>query len=233
MRRRLFFWELAGFLFTGALGVLLHFLYEWSGGNTLAAAFSAVNESTWEHMKLLFFPMFVFSVFQVCIMGRNYPNFLAARAASILTGLVLIPVLFYTYTGVLGRNINWVDIAIFFLADLGAFLLDAWLLRRGKLTAADSGSADSMGGGILLCLVYVPASQTGPVDGPGDRHVWRLEYRIPHRSKACGSLRPVFSRSHGCEWEIPLTAFAKRRIIGDSNRKRRNRSCRKRTRPTG
>lgn len=135
MRRRLFFWELAGFLFTGALGVLLHFLYEWSGGNTLAAAFSAVNESTWEHMKLLFFPMFVFSVFQVCIMGRNYPNFLAARAASILTGLVLIPVLFYTYTGVLGRNINWVDIAIFFLADLGAFLLDAWLLRRGKLTA--------------------------------------------------------------------------------------------------
>ena len=84
MRRRLFFWELAGFLFTGALGVLLHFLYEWSGGNTLAAAFSAVNESTWEHMKLLFFPMFVFSVFQVCIMGRNYPNFLAARAASIL-----------------------------------------------------------------------------------------------------------------------------------------------------
>ena len=68
MRRRLFFWELAGFLFTGALGVLPHFLYEWSGGNTLAAAFSAVNESTWEHMKLLFFPMFVFSVFQVCIM---------------------------------------------------------------------------------------------------------------------------------------------------------------------
>ena len=68
MRRRLFFWELAGFLFTGALGVLLHFLYEWSGGNTLAAAFSAVNESTWEHMKLLFFPMYDFSVFQVCIM---------------------------------------------------------------------------------------------------------------------------------------------------------------------
>ena len=105
--------------------------------------------------------------------------------------------------------------------------------QANRTLAADSGSADSMGGGILLCLVYVPASQTGPVDGPGDRHVWRLEYRIPHRSKACGSLRPVFSRSHGCEWEIPLTAFAKRRIIGDSNRKRRNRSCRKRTRPTG
>lgn len=64
MQQTAVFWELAGFLFTGALGVLLHFLYEWSGGNTLAAAFSAVNESTWEHMKLLFFPMFVFRYFR-------------------------------------------------------------------------------------------------------------------------------------------------------------------------
>ena len=135
MRRRLFFWELAGFLFTGALGVLLHFLYEWSGGNTLAAAFSAVNESTWEHMKLLFVPLFLFTVVQVCAQGRNYPNLLAVRAVSTLTGLILIPVLFYTYTGVLGRNIDWVNIVIFFLADLGLFALDGRLLRRGRLSA--------------------------------------------------------------------------------------------------
>ena len=30
----------------------------------MAALFSAVNESTWEHMKLLFFPMFVFALVQ-------------------------------------------------------------------------------------------------------------------------------------------------------------------------
>ena len=41
MRKRLFYWELAGFLFTAALGTLLHFVYDWSGGSTLAAAFSA------------------------------------------------------------------------------------------------------------------------------------------------------------------------------------------------
>ena len=135
MKRRLFFWELGGFLFTGALGVLLHFVYEWSGGSVLAAWFSAVNESTWEHMKLLFVPLFLFSVVQVCLMGRNYPNLPAVRAVSILAGVTLIPVLFYTYTGALGRHVVWVDIAIFFLADLGAFALDFWLLRRGKLSA--------------------------------------------------------------------------------------------------
>ena len=135
MRKQLLFWELAGFLVTGALGSLLHFVYQWSGENQVAAAFSAVNESTWEHMKLLFFPLFLFSVVQVCVMGRNYPNFLAVRAVSILMGLVLIPVLFYTYTGVLGRSVDWVNIALFFLAALGAFLLDFRLLRRSRLSA--------------------------------------------------------------------------------------------------
>ena len=135
MRRRLLYWTVAGFLVTGALGSLLHFTYDWSGGSPVAAAFSAVNESTWEHMKLLFFPLFLFSVVQVCVMGRNYPNFLAVRAVSILTGLVLIPVLFYTYTGVLGRSVDWVNIALFFLAALGAFLLDFRLLRRSRLSA--------------------------------------------------------------------------------------------------
>ena len=132
MRKQLFFWELAGFLFTAAAGSLLHFVYEWSGGSTLAAAFSAVNESTWEHMKLLFFPMFLFSVVQVIALGRQYPNFLAVRAVSTLVGLILIPVLFYTYTGVLGRDVLWVDVAIFRLSALAAFVLDWRLLRRGR-----------------------------------------------------------------------------------------------------
>ena len=111
---------------------LLHFVYDWSGGWGAAAAFSAVNESTWEHMKLLFFPMFLFSVVQVCCLGRNYPNFLAARGVSTVTGVALIPVLFYTYTGVLGRHLLWADIAVFYLSVLGAFALDFRLLRRGR-----------------------------------------------------------------------------------------------------
>ena len=135
MGKRLFYWELAGALFTAAMGTLLHFVYDWSGGWGAAAAFSAVNESTWEHMKLLFFPMFLFSVVQVCCLGRNYPNFLAARGVSTVTGVALIPVLFYTYTGVLGRHLLWADIAVFYLSVLGAFALDFRLLRRGRFTS--------------------------------------------------------------------------------------------------
>lgn len=135
MRKRLFFWELAGFLLTSAVGSLLHFVYEWSGGSLAAAVISAVNESTWEHMKLLFVPIFLFSVVQACVLGKDYPNFLAVRAVSILVGLLLIPVLYYTYTGVWGQMRDWANIAVFFLAALGAFLLDFYLLRRNRLSA--------------------------------------------------------------------------------------------------
>ncbi len=38
------------------LGSLNHFLYDWTGGSSLAALFCPINESPWEHLKLLFFP---------------------------------------------------------------------------------------------------------------------------------------------------------------------------------
>lgn len=135
MRRRLLFWELSGFLFTSAAGCLLHFVYEWSGRSVIASVFSSVNESTWEHMKLLFFPLLLFSVIQFCFVGKYYPNFFAARAVSTLAGLSLIPLLFYTYSGILGYNVNWVNISIFILAVLSAFILDASLLRKNKFPA--------------------------------------------------------------------------------------------------
>ncbi len=133
MEKRLFFWELGGFLFTAAAGALLHGAYDWGGRWT--AAFSSVNGSTWEHMKLLFVPVFLFSLVQMCLLGREYPYLPAARACSAFFGLGLIPVLFYTYTGVLGYRLPWADGALFLLADLGTFWLDFRLLRRSRRTA--------------------------------------------------------------------------------------------------
>ena len=133
MGKRLFYWELVGFIFVSALGTLLHFVYDWSGGSVWAAVISAVNESTWEHMKLLFFPTFLYTMIQFCVQGHRYPNLLAVRAVSTLAGLGVIPVLYYTYTGVLGRQINWLNIGIFFVAALVLFWLDFRLLEQGGL----------------------------------------------------------------------------------------------------
>lgn len=121
-------WLLAGFVATSLGGTLLHFLYEWTNRNILIAPFSSVNESTWEHMKLLFYPMFMFAVIQ----GRKFKdckNFWCAKLAGIATGLVLIPVLFYTYNGAFGKSPNWINIAIFFISVVLAFILETRILK--------------------------------------------------------------------------------------------------------
>ena len=43
-----------GFFVVGILGTLFHFVYDWSGQMWFVGLFVPVNESTWEHMKLLF-----------------------------------------------------------------------------------------------------------------------------------------------------------------------------------
>ena len=120
--------QVAGFLFTGILGTLFHFLFDWTNGNILAALFSAVNESIWEHMKLLFYPMFLFAGIERRCLGAEYNHFWCNKWRSILLGLVLIPVLYYTYTGILGLSADWFNITIFFIAAGVAF----WAEGRGE-----------------------------------------------------------------------------------------------------
>ena len=68
------------FIFISVLGVLLHFTYEWSGDNAVVGLFSAVNESTWEHLKLLFFPFLLLTILEVLLRGNMLPEqFLPAR----------------------------------------------------------------------------------------------------------------------------------------------------------
>ena len=62
------------FIFISVLGVLLHFTYEWFGDNAVVGLFSAVNESTWEHLKLLFFPIMLLTILEVLLRGNMLPD---------------------------------------------------------------------------------------------------------------------------------------------------------------
>lgn len=122
-------WRIGGFLFTGAAGTLLHFTYRWSGENLFVGAFSAVNESTWEHMKLLFVPLLL-SALAAAVFGGRCRGSWTAKLAGALAGLLLIPLLYYGYTGALGVQITWVDVSIFFVAAAAAFLLEGHLTKH-------------------------------------------------------------------------------------------------------
>ena len=123
------FWQPLGFGISTLAGTLLHFLYDWTGESALAAPFSGVNESTWEHMKLLYWPLFLFAMVQR-LFFREEKNFWCVKLAGMLVGLVLIPVLFYTYNGIFGQSADWINIAIFYIAAAAAFLLEWQFFRK-------------------------------------------------------------------------------------------------------
>ena len=129
MNRSIGLWQLCGFSFTALAGTLLHFLYDFTGGAAWAALFSGVNESTWEHMKLLFVPMLAFAVFEFFFF-REREDFWCVKLRGILLGIGLIPIIFCTYNGVIGKSPDWVNIAIFFLAAAAAYLYEAVKLER-------------------------------------------------------------------------------------------------------
>ena len=149
MNRSVGLWSLVGFATTSLGGTLLHFLYDWTGGAPWVAPFSGVNESTWEHMKLLFWPMFIFAVMQSLFFGGRV-DFWCVKLRAILLGLGLIPILFYTYNGVIGKSPDWINIAIFFISAGIAYFYETKLLNSPNTECKSPKLAF-----IMLCLIAV------------------------------------------------------------------------------
>ena len=159
MNRSVPAWQIGGFLFTSVLGTILHFLFEWAGGSIAAALVSAVNESIWEHMKLIYVPMLLFAWSEYFAFRKTERNFWCIKLMGFLTALVLIPVIYYSYTGILGINASWFNITIFFLAAGAAFYLEYRLFQNSwdcKLSGRAALGLILMIGGLFLLFTFLP-----------------------------------------------------------------------------
>ena len=149
MKRSVGLWQLWGFAFTSLAGMLLHYLYDWTNNALWAAPFSGVNESTWEHMKLLSWPLFVYAIFQ-SFFFRDREDFWCVKLKGSLLGLVLIPVIFYTYNGAVGKSPDWFNIAIFFVSAASAYLWETRMFRTDS-----SGCPSQKLCFSVLCLIGI------------------------------------------------------------------------------
>ena len=132
MQKSLKKYTILGIVFTAVTGMLAHFIYQWSGENLVAALFVPVNETVWEHLKLLFFPMIVYTIFETLLLHSSFPELFYANIIGVFTGMASVVALFYTYSGVLGRNCTPVDIAIFFFSVILAFLTGYFLIQKTR-----------------------------------------------------------------------------------------------------
>ncbi|WP_343209370.1 DUF6512 family protein [Anaerolentibacter hominis] len=145
-------WHILGALCTILLGSLVHFTYAWSGKNPVVGSLSAVNESTWEHLKLLFTPLFLFTLIDYPLYGKEFKNFLPVRFLSILLGMFVIVAAFYTYSGILGRNFLAADIATFILGVIAAYCFSCHFLKSGSFSSPEAAAAGKAGLVLLLVL---------------------------------------------------------------------------------
>lgn len=116
-------YTIIGIIFVLITGTLAHFLYDWSGKNYIVGLFTPINESIWEHMKLLFFPMLIYSLIIIFQFKGTYSCISSSLCFGILTGTLLIPLFYYGYTSILGKDVFILDFAIFILSIIIAFWL--------------------------------------------------------------------------------------------------------------
>ena len=134
-------------VFTALVGTLLHFAFKWTNGSLFAAPFAAVNESTFEHLKLIFWPFLITTIIGLFVFPDKKPSFIASAAVSVFSGMVSIIVLFYTYSGIIGRFYSAVNIIIFFVSVAFSYYL-LYLFMKNK-------SFDFPFSGVLGSLIFI------------------------------------------------------------------------------
>jgi len=96
------------------------------------ALFSAVNESVWEHLKLVAFPFLFFSFIEIYFLKKNLKNFFLAKTAEAYLSTSFIVVFFYSYTALLGKNLLFLDIGSFWVAIFLGKLVNYKILTSQK-----------------------------------------------------------------------------------------------------
>ena len=152
--------QLIAILFSLILGTLLHFTYEWSGKNLFVGSFSAVNESVWEHLKLVFYPMLIATIIEYFFVKDVANNYIEAKTIGIFTAMAFIVVTFFTYSGIIGTSIIVIDILIFILSIiLGEYVAYRLMKRKDESTVTTESLAIIILAFLLLCFViftYLP-----------------------------------------------------------------------------
>lgn len=116
------------------LGVLWHFLFDVTGENRFVGLFAPVNESVWEHLKIIYFPFVISMIIEYFLYGKEAYNFFSSKLFGLSVGLFSIIMNYYVTVGAFGINSMAVNIGIFVLGIIVAYALSYMrLLKTPKM----------------------------------------------------------------------------------------------------
>ena len=124
--------NIIAFIIIGTIGTLSHFIYEWADKNYFAGLIFPINESVWEHLKLLFFPFSVYSVIEYLSTKEKTDNYFQSTVFSVICGMFTIVAIYYIYTGVIGKNIDFLNILIYFIGVMVTLIKKNKIINQNK-----------------------------------------------------------------------------------------------------
>lgn len=101
-------------------GVFSHFAYDILYFPFLKVIFPT-NESIFEHLKLIVFPALFFTIFDV-LYSKDKDAF-KIDIFGLLVALIFLIMSYYTYSGIIGKNIDFMNILLFLISFLIFFII--------------------------------------------------------------------------------------------------------------
>ena len=135
-------WILLGIPCLFVIGVIFHYLYDLCGKFPIVGLIAPVNESVWEHIKLVVWPIIGWWIIYY-LETRNKQTidknkWFTAALVSLVTAIITIPLLFYFYTGAFGiEDCLIINILILLLAVLFGQLMGLHVYRHSKGISAN------------------------------------------------------------------------------------------------
>lgn len=110
-----------------------HFAYEWSGKNRFIGLWNPVNESIWEHLKLMFFPFLLWWIIIYVLRKRQDDRITNTWYVSAAVALIIAPLtvllLYYGYSSALGMDSSVLNMLLTGVGYFVALWIAAHLLN--------------------------------------------------------------------------------------------------------
>ena len=146
-------WEIIGIVLIIGFGTTLHFWFEWTDYWRPMALIAAVNESTWEHFKMAFWPSLIFALIEYPFLKEETKNFIVAKFAGLFAMPIITMILFYGYTSLTGTHLLWADVIVFILSVIGGQWISLIILTKTDRLGS-SVQKLALGGLILMVLAF-------------------------------------------------------------------------------
>ena len=123
--------KIIGVFISFILAVILHFIYGWVP-NSLISVIAPVNESIWEHMKLIVTPSLIFSIVEYFIYKKKdiaFNNFILSYGISSILGIIVYLLIYIPLNDIFGHK-AYIAISLLFLILIFVQVVSYYIMNK-------------------------------------------------------------------------------------------------------